>query len=238
MSDLETLSVPVLQFALELTQTGILSTSTQAMLLAMPSQELQEQMHKLYLEVDPSQPGWLEAAVVGFWGIRACIRLNNFCQLGLLELVQAQVSRKEVDDLNVAMGTAAKLGHLEVVKFLVDAGATDLNWGMRQAALGGQLETLQYLVSLGANNYRQALETATQFGHNSTIAYLLEVATFDSLYGPLVNVAVRRNLEGVRLLSRKMRQLGGPYLAELADDRLGSSLTEAHRRELQAALSE
>lgn len=238
MSDSNLLSSPVLQFALELTQTETLTASTQAALLDMPSQKVQEQMRKLYLQVDPSQPGWLEAAVDGFWRIRARIRLNNFCELGLLELVQAQVARKEVDDLNVAMGMAAEKGHLEVVKFLRSAGATDLKWGMLKAAQGGQLATLQYMVSVGANHYWQALETATEFGHNAIIAYLLEIATFDSLYSPLVNVAVRRNLDGVRLLARKMRQLGGRYLAELADDRLVSSLSEPHRQELLAALSE
>lgn len=103
--------------------------------------------------------------------------------------------------INNGLRWAARNGHLEVVKYLVDKGGdvqTDNNYGLRWASFYGHLEAVKYLVEKGGdvtadNNF--AIRNAT---HIKVVKYLVEKGA-DNNVG-LQNASHSGNLEVVKYL--------------------------------------
>ena len=74
--------------------------------------------------------------------------------------------------LNEALATAARGGHLNLVKYLQGLGANDINYAFINAAYGGHLELFKYLKDQGANNFSVALQLAGEEGHLDVVNYI------------------------------------------------------------------
>jgi hypothetical protein len=66
--------------------------------------------------------------------------------------------------------TAAKHGHVGVMKTLRSQFNADINWGLIGAAAGGHKTLIDYCMSHGATNYRQAIEYARHYGHSNLVS--------------------------------------------------------------------
>lgn len=72
-----------------------------------------------------------------------------------------------------ALEWASYRGHLDVVKFLLDNGATDgINCALRWAAGQGHLNVVKILVERGAGERPWALRWANENSHKQVVEYL------------------------------------------------------------------
>ena len=121
-------------------------------------------------------------------------QLTLASQIGSMVLVKDLVEQKGVDvrlDNGYALRPAARNGHLEIVKYLVENGAdmesqndpTSATGGedaVLMAARNGHLAVVQYLVEKGADPdvhtfmKKTPLIWAAQFGHLEVVKYLAE----------------------------------------------------------------
>jgi ankyrin repeat protein len=69
---------------------------------------------------------------------------------------------------------AADHGSLELVEFLVKAGATKLDDALIEAVEHGHLNIVKYLIDVGADNYDSALEWAARFGQLDIVKFLVQ----------------------------------------------------------------
>jgi len=80
------------------------------------------------------------------------LNFDNICKEGCLNLLKAYTKNFHKTDYNKCnVIEPAKNGHLEVVKYLVTAGAdisTENNYAMRWASRNGHLEVIKYLVTV------------------------------------------------------------------------------------------
>ncbi|MNY42078.1 Ankyrin repeat protein [compost metagenome] len=105
------------------------------------------------------------------------------------------------------------MGHLEVVKFLLEQGAdihAESNKALRFAAIEGCLDVVKYLVEQGADIHAQnegALQTAAQRGHIEVVKCLVE-------QGAPIDVAERDGTDAVKDFCKayKLQQMLGAKL--------------------------
>jgi ankyrin repeat protein len=100
---------------------------------------------------------------------------------GELELVIWSLKKGvKYNSLNTALNGASENGHLEVVKYLVEAGADIHNsdeFPLRLAIYNGHLEIVKYLIELGADIHIYedfALRIASRDGYLEIVKYLVE----------------------------------------------------------------
>tara|TARA_R110001599_G_scaffold130977_2_gene306563 strand:- start:1198 stop:1920 length:723 start_codon:yes stop_codon:yes gene_type:complete len=79
-----------------------------------------------------------------------------------------------VEGLNMALNFTSRSGHTEIVKLLVQKGATDLNRGLLEASKWGHLEIVKFLVQQGATNFASAIAKAKGSDYTDIINYLQE----------------------------------------------------------------
>lgn len=106
------------------------------------------------------------------------------------------------DDNYIAVTQAAKLGHLEVLKVLVEYGA-DVNEdhaeGLRWAAALGHMSVIEFLISKGADvnatdpddyNFQSPLSAAAEYRQMEALCYLIERgANVESNFDALIKSA-------------------------------------------------
>ena len=63
-------------------------------------------------------------------------------------------------DLNIAMVQAARVGHLEVVKSLIEKGANEFKLAMMEACVNGHIEIVKLLIE----NVEKKTQTSKQYG--------------------------------------------------------------------------
>lgn len=92
---------------------------------------------------------------------------------GYLELVQ-YLSKFKVG-LNTALYFAAAHDKLDVMKILVNAGASEYNEALTSAAREGQSGAIEYLVLIGATNLDEALIEAIHASKLSAVQTLIQI---------------------------------------------------------------
>jgi Ankyrin repeats (3 copies) len=99
---------------------------------------------------------------------------------------------KDSEDIfNLAMvWAAAGGGHMEIVKLLIEKGATDFDWGMNEAARGGQMEIIKLMIEKGATDFNRAMANAALGGHMEIVKFMIEKGATD------FNRAMRYAAEG------------------------------------------
>jgi hypothetical protein len=100
--------------------------------------------------------------------------LTTAAKYGHLDLVKLLSSGViSIEQLNDALYNAARGGHLPIVEYLIDRGATDLDRALCAAASGGHLPVVKYLIDRGATDLDRALHTAAFGGHLPVVEYLI-----------------------------------------------------------------
>lgn len=161
---------------------------------------------------------------VGYLDPREC--LITAAEKGHFDVIKAAVkslpAESRQDSLDRAMSYAASGGYLDIVKFLVDQGATDFNIALIWAAGEGHLEIVNFLIQRGANKFDTALEAAAENGHLDLVKYLITKVEPGERYNALVYAA------------------GGGHLdvVEYIDDRINDPIRDirARRRAFNAAV--
>ncbi len=68
----------------------------------------------------------------------------------------------------------AKFSLADIVKLLLDAGASNLDGALGEASLYGQIDTVKLLLDAGASNLDEALKRASMHGKSNTVKLLLD----------------------------------------------------------------
>lgn len=74
---------------------------------------------------------------------------------------------------------AARNGDLELVEYLVQAGATNLDDALEDAAESGHPDVVKYLIRAGGQNLDAVLDYAAQEGHLDIVRYAVEAGVTD-----------------------------------------------------------
>ena len=87
--------------------------------------------------------------------------------------------RKGATNLNVAMGKAAELGNMTLVRLFINHGARDWKRGLYGAAKGGYEYIVEYFLNKGADNYDAAYRIAQVEGHWNIMKLIEETTPFE-----------------------------------------------------------
>lgn len=96
---------------------------------------------------------------------------------GYLDAIR-EIINAGATNLGEALVNAATSNHLNVVQFLINTGAIDpmdIDWALRQAAYHGRLEIVRELVEHGATDLEDALQTAQERRHPEVVKYLRSI---------------------------------------------------------------
>ena len=101
--------------------------------------------------------------------------LSIAASFGQIECLKALINcgpRKQVE-LDTALEYAAKSGHVESVKLLLNEGATKVESALIDASLGGHAECVEALIDNGANDFSSALSYSTMKGRTECLEVLI-----------------------------------------------------------------
>lgn len=102
-------------------------------------------------------------------------QLNDAAIHGKLEWTQYWLNKEfSLKDLNQALNYAANNGNLDVVKLLIDHGATSIDRAFIEAAQYDNLDVVKYLMPRGItyDAIRSALYSAAMNQHDDVVEYL------------------------------------------------------------------
>lgn len=92
--------------------------------------------------------------------------LEGACEGGHNDLVKMFIDKAQVyKQLNLALNYAAKGGHIEIIKFLINEGADILTCDSAGACEGGYTEVVDYMFELKNTYYNNAVYGAAKGGH-------------------------------------------------------------------------
>jgi ankyrin repeat protein len=114
------------------------------------------------------------------------IALGNAASMGHLDVVKYLLSQKNAD-INVALSVAASKGHLNLVQYLLSQKNADINVALRSAAGGGSFPAVYYLIDHGATDLNGALRSAALGGQLKMAQYLIDHGATD-LQGALQSI--------------------------------------------------
>lgn len=97
--------------------------------------------------------------------------LVNASKLGHLDVVKFLIEHGATDPFNAGLIHAAKAGHLDVVKFLLETDPQDINKALGAAASSGHKDIIDYLIEKGANDWTSALDKAAEGGHANLVRF-------------------------------------------------------------------
>jgi Ankyrin repeats (3 copies) len=90
---------------------------------------------------------------------------------GNIEIVKLMIE-KGATDFDWAILEAAEGGHMEIVKLMIENGATDFNTAMINAAEGGYMEIVKLMIEKGATDFDTAMNYAAIGGQMKIVEYL------------------------------------------------------------------
>ncbi len=76
--------------------------------------------------------------------------LHGACQGGHIEIVKLMIE-KGASQWNWALSYACVGGHMDIVKLMIDLGGDNWNWGLRRACTGGHIDIIKFLIEKGAS---------------------------------------------------------------------------------------
>ena len=121
---------------------------------------------------------------------------------GHLDIVKLMLEKGADNKYNWAMLNAANGGHIDIVKFILEKGANNYNHTMVCAANGGHIDIVKLMLEKGANHYNKAMENAANGGHIDIINLMLEKGAY-SYNSAMVCAARRGYLDIVKLMLEK-----------------------------------
>jgi hypothetical protein len=96
-------------------------------------------------------------------------KLHKYCMTGYYEICQ-QISTAYDDGLYAA----CEFGHIEIVKLMIEKGASDWESGLFMACEGGHMEIVKLMIEKGANDWDDGLSAACDGGHTDIANLMIE----------------------------------------------------------------
>jgi Ankyrin repeats (3 copies) len=97
---------------------------------------------------------------------------------GNMEIVKLMIE-KGATDFNTAMENAAYGGQMEIVKFMISKGSTDFDWAMIFGAEGGKMEIVKFMIEKGATDFDSTMSSAANGGHMEIVKFMIEKGATD-----------------------------------------------------------
>ena len=77
------------------------------------------------------------------------------------------------------LAASAKEGHKDIVKMMLEKGATNYDCPMEWAAIGGHKEIIELMLDKGATDYDGAMRWASSRGHKEIVERMLDLGATD-----------------------------------------------------------
>jgi Ankyrin repeats (3 copies) len=97
---------------------------------------------------------------------------------GQMEIVKLMIE-KGATDFNSSMMYAAEEGHMEIVKLMIEKGATYFNAGLIIVAGRGDMEIVKLMIEKGATNFNSGMNYAARGGHMEIVKLMIEKGATD-----------------------------------------------------------
>ena len=101
-------------------------------------------------------------------------QLQSSCQENTLIQVQMLLHSHKNIDFDYGLQGACQGGHLDVVKFMIEKGATYWNGGLSSACCGGQTDVVHLMIEKGATDWNLGLSGACQGVHPDVVNLMIE----------------------------------------------------------------
>jgi hypothetical protein len=85
--------------------------------------------------------------------------------------------------LNNGLRNAARYGHIQIAKFLVDRGADDFDGSLAKAIKGRHTKIMHFLIQKGAEDWDVAMCAAARIGSKDLVDFFIEKGASDWTYG-------------------------------------------------------
>jgi len=120
---------------------------------------------------------------------------------GHIDIVKLMLE-KGTTNYNEAMIIAAKNGHIDIVKLMLEKGTTNYNEAMINAAKNGHIDIVKLMLEKGAKNYDWTMINAAKNGHIDIVKLLLEYGATDYDW-TMINAAGNGHIDIVKLMLEK-----------------------------------
>lgn len=100
--------------------------------------------------------------------------LRGACKGGHLNIVKMLIELGATNYM-LAMEGACEGGHMEIINYIMNIWDVDLNHGLQGACLGGHDAVIKMMISLGANNYSGGLAYACIGGHIAVVKMMIDL---------------------------------------------------------------
>ncbi len=90
-----------------------------------------------------------------------------------------KISTIENDDWNWGLCGACRGGHMDIVKLMIERGATDWNYGLYGACKGGHMNMVELMIERGATDWNNGLYGACRGGHMNMVELMIERGATD-----------------------------------------------------------
>jgi Ankyrin repeats (3 copies)/Ankyrin repeat len=125
-------------------------------------------------------------------------------QGGHMEIVKLMIE-KGATGFDWAMADATKGGNMEIVKFMIEKGATNFARAMCYAAEGGEMEIVKLMIEKGATNFNTGMKTAARGGHMDIVKFMIEKGATD-FNRAMINARKKRNMDIVNYLKQFIKK--------------------------------
>jgi len=100
------------------------------------------------------------------------LEFEKACEHGHLEIVKLMIDQGATN-WNNGLYIACKYGHLEIVKLMIEQGATDWNTGLEGACYSGNIEIVKLMIEQGATDWNYGLYIAFREEHMEIIHLMI-----------------------------------------------------------------
>jgi ankyrin repeat protein len=123
--------------------------------------------------------------------------------------------RNNKDIFNTAMGYAAEGGQMEIVKLMIEKGATKFNLAMMSASYGGQMEIVKLMIEKGATYFNTAMYESAKGGKIEIVKFMIEkgatefnLAMMSAAYGGQMEIVKLMIEKGATDFNTAMKEAG------------------------------
>lgn len=129
---------------------------------------------------------------------------NGYIELTalILQWSEEPSNKSNIDEYNTAIAYAARRGHFDIVKMIMDKGFGDPDLTMTEAAKGGYINIIHAMIDFGANLFDDAMINAAEYGYIKVVKLMIDRGAREYLKA-LYQAAKGGHLNIVKLLIKK-----------------------------------
>jgi Ankyrin repeats (3 copies) len=120
---------------------------------------------------------------------------------GYMEIVKLMIE-KGATNFDSPMVYAARGGNMEIIKLMIEKGATYFNWGMSYAAIGGHMEIVKLMIEKGGTDFDTTMNNAAKGGHMEIVKLMIEKGATNFNW-TMINASEGGHMEIVKFMIKK-----------------------------------